>query len=107
MERVITNRLIFKLEDERGLSEHQAGFRPRRSTEDQLLRLSQSISDGFHRGPMERTVLALFDFSKAYDTVWRDGLIWKLVKRGLPKTFVRWMQGWLTNRRNFVSFRGT
>ena len=47
LERVICNRLKHYLETGDKLNENQAGFRPRRSTEDQLLKLSQSISDGF------------------------------------------------------------
>ena len=54
--------------------------------------------------PMNRTVLATIDFSKAYDKVWRDGLLWKMQKKGLPKTLIRWTQGWLSNRQAFVTF---
>ena len=41
--------LLFFLESNSILSPHQAGFRPERSTLDQLLFLSQSISNGFNK----------------------------------------------------------
>ena len=46
-ERIILSRLLF-LESNSILSPRQAGFRPGRSTLDQILYLSQSISDGFN-----------------------------------------------------------
>jgi hypothetical protein len=47
-----------------------SGFRPQWSTEDQVIRLSQAISDGFQaKKPPNRMVLALLDFLKAYNKV--------------------------------------
>ena len=53
---------------------------------------------------MERTVLALTDCSKGYDTVWRDALLWKLTKKGFSRHMVRWIQSWLSNRLAYVQF---
>jgi len=107
MERLVNNRLKYCLENQKILAPEQAGFRARRSTEDQIIRLTQSISDGFQKKPMDRTLLALLDLSKAYDTVWRDGLLHKMLNLNLDKTAIRWVQSWLSNRRNFVSINGT
>jgi hypothetical protein len=104
VERIVATRLSFHLESRGLLTPYQAGFRKKRSTEDQLIRLSQNISDAFQKNPMNRTVLALIDYSKAYDTVWKDGLLWKMVDKGLCNTVVRWTQGWLTNRLAFVTY---
>ena len=46
-ERIVLSRLLFSLELNSILSPRQAGFHPGRSTLDQILFLSQSISDGF------------------------------------------------------------
>ena len=48
-ERIILPRLLFFLESNSILSPHLAGFRPGRSILDQILYLSQSISDGFNK----------------------------------------------------------
>ena len=48
-ERIILSRLLFFLESNSIISPHQAGFRPGRSALDQILFLSQSISDGFNK----------------------------------------------------------
>ena len=48
-ERIIPSRVLFFLESTSILYPRQAGFRPGRSTLDQILYLSQSISDGFNK----------------------------------------------------------
>ena len=51
MERLVTTRLTWWLEKNSALSPIQAGYRRGRSTEDQCLRISQRIGDGFHEAP--------------------------------------------------------
>ncbi|VDN21146.1 unnamed protein product [Dibothriocephalus latus] len=71
-ERMVERRLRHWVEENQKLVDYQDSFRKTRSTEDQLIRLSQSVSDGFHIKPYRRVALALIDFEKAYDTV--DGI---------------------------------
>ena len=98
LERLIVNRLSRWLEEKSQLSPWQVGFRKRRCTTDQCLRLSQFVSDGLQSTNKERTVLMLFDYSNAYDTVWRTGLLQKMLDIGIPLRFVQWSTAWLTNR---------
>ena len=73
--------LLFFLESNSILSPHQAGFRPGRSTLDQILYLSQSISDRFNKSrPGSRTILSTIDFSKAFDSVWHPALFTNLFR---------------------------
>ena len=105
-ERIILSRLLFFLESNSILSPRQAGFRPGRSTLDQILYLSQSISDGFNKPrPGSRTILSTIDFSKAFDSVWHPALFHKLVSVGLPLCFARWTQSFLSDSRAFVVFQ--
>ena len=83
LERLIVNKLSWWLEEKSLLSPGQAGFRKRRCTTDQCLRLSQFVSDGFQSTNKERPVLMLFDYSKACDTVWRTGLLQKMLDIGV------------------------
>ena len=72
---IILSRLLFFLESNSILSPCQAGFRPGRSTLDQILYFAQSISDGFNKPrPGSRTILSTIDFSKAFDSVWHPAL---------------------------------
>ena len=105
-ERIILSRLLFFLESNSILSPRQAGFRPGRSTLDQILYLSQSISDGFNKPrPGSRTILSTIDFSKAFDSVWHAALFHKLISAGLPPCFARWTQSFLSDRRASVVYQ--
>ena len=105
-ERIILSRLLFFLESNSILSPRQAGFRPGRSTLDQILYLSQSISDGFNKPrPGSRTILSTINFSKACDSVWHPTLFHKLTSTGLPPCFARWTQSFLSDRRASVVFQ--
>ena len=48
---------------------HQTGFKKGRDLENQLVRLAQAVTYGFQERHIY--VMALLDFSKACDTVWR------------------------------------
>ena len=98
-ERIILSCLLFFLESNSILSPRQAGFRPGRSTLDQILYLSQSISDGFNKPrPGSLTILSTIDFSKAFDSVWHPSLFHKLISASLPPCFARWTQSFLSDR---------
>ena len=49
--------------------------------------------------PMHRSVLVLLDFSKAYDTVWREKLLLRMLVMGIPITIIHWLRSFLNDRR--------
>ena len=99
-ERIILSRLLFFLESNSVLSPREAGFRPGRSTLDQILFLSQFISDGFNKPmPGSRTILSTIDFSRVLDSIWNPALFHKLISTGLPPCFARLTQSFLSDRR--------
>ena len=105
-ERIILSRLLFFLESNFMLSPCQSGFRPGRSTLDQILFLSQSISDGFNKPRLGcRTIFASIDFSKAVDSVWHPALFHKLISAGLPPCFARWTQSSISDTRACVVYQ--
>ena len=107
-ERLILSRLTFYLESNHLLSTCQAGFRPGRSSLDQILTLSQSIWDGFQRKkPPDQTILASVDFSKAFDSVWHSALFHKLLSLKLPPCFVLWVRSFLSDRKPKVQVGGS
>ena len=69
------------------------------STFDQLGRITQTIFDGFESKKPQRAVLATLDFARAYDRVWRDGLIAKMGRMGIPCCVLRWLRALLRDRR--------
>ena len=90
--------LTYFFEQQDILSPVQAGFRPGRSTVDQVLLLSQSIADFFYQSkPGARTVHATVDFAKAFDSVWHSALLSKLLSLDLPLCFVEWIRSYLSD----------
>ena len=105
-EHIILSRLLFFLESNSILSPSQAGFRPRRSTLNQILFLPQFISDGFNKPrPGSRTILFTIDFAKAFDSVWHLALFHKLISVDLPPCFARRTQSSLSDRRACVFYQ--
>lgn len=90
------------LESRGKLDTNQAGFRSARQTEDQISRLISRVSDGFQQ--KKRTVAAMIDFSRAFDTVFLQGLFQKMIKLGLPVCMIRWCRAFLSDRRANVHF---
>ena len=48
------------------------------------------------------SVFTLLDFSKAYDTVWREKLLLHMLNTGIPPTFIRWIRSFLFDCRGRV-----
>jgi hypothetical protein len=103
MERMVTNRINFYLEEKKLLSDFQAGFRRKRSTIEQATFLSQCIKDGFHE---KQSTLAVFvDFKNAYDKVWRRKLIEKLINLGIGGNMLNWLKSMLSQRMARVKYQ--
>ena len=88
-ERVIEQRLRFYLEDIGFINKHQSGFRQAKSTNDHLLRLSQSVIESFNR--REHVVAAFLDIEKVFDNVWHNGLRYKIFMLDLPTKMTGWL----------------
>ena len=104
MERIINQRLQWYLESEDVIPPEQAGFRRYRGTEDQTTHLTQVIEDAFQA---KKATLAVFiDLQRAFDKVWKDGLLVKLQRSGITGNMYRWTKSYLHNRRARVLVDG-
>ena len=104
MERIVNLRLQLYLETESILVPEQAGFRQYKSTEDQTTHLTQVIEDAFQA---KKVALAVFiDLQKAFDKVWKDGLLVKLLRNGIAGNMYQWTKSYLHNRRARVMVDG-
>ena len=78
---MVANRLKWWFETNRLLNEAQCGYKSKRSTKDCILKIHDDIYKSLAN---KRCTLAAFlDFEKAYDSVWREGLIYKLSRLGI------------------------
>ena len=86
------------------MDKEQEGFRKFRGTSDALLRLSQDIYNGFNA--REHTAALFVDVEKAYDSVWRDGLMCKLWDMGITGRMWSWIRDFLTERTGTINMSG-
>ena len=96
MEVMVAKRLRWFLETEGLLHISQSGFREERSTIDHVLRLHDTVYKSVIN---QSSTLAVFlDIERAYDRVWRDGLMVKLYKLGIRGTMLNWIRSLISDR---------
>ena len=86
------NELIYKL---------QSGFLRGHSTVYQLIDLYNQICQGLDE--KKHTCMVFCDVSKAFDRVWIKGLLFKLKLNGINGNLLKWIESYLTNRRQRVA----
>ena len=65
----------------------------------------QAIEDGFQKKSMEKSVMVMLDYSKAYDKVWQQRLLLSMADKGIPMKFLKWIDAFLGNRLARVRFQ--
>lgn len=100
-EKIVTNRLIHMLGN--FISPLQHGFVRGRSTTTNLLELTGHVFNGFSNGC--QTDVIYTDFSKAFDTISHELLLYKLDAFGFPPGLLSWISSYLKDRTQRVLFR--
>ena len=104
MERLVNNRLLNFLEEKNILDNCQSGFRKHRSTDDQITYLAQEIEDAFQN--KHKLLATFFDLTKAFDKVWKKGLLLKLAQSGIKGHMFTWIRDFLHRRCARVKLEG-
>lgn len=104
LERVVAARLFCHLTEFGILPVHQSGFRRGYSCSTALLDVTDNVIRELDGGCA--TVLALLDFSKAFDTLHHDTLLSRLHYIGLSDGAVSFFCDYLKNRKQIVTLAG-
>lgn len=96
MGKMINERLMYYVENNKYLSKYQSGFRRGRNTMDPAVCLEHDIRKA--QINRESVVAVFFDIEKAYDMMWREGLLIKLGKLGIKGQMYRWIKDFLLGR---------
>ena len=104
LEKVTNRRLLSFLEDNNVLSQTQTGYRKHRSTEDQLALIAQDIENAFQE--KKKVVAIFFDLTKAFDKVWREGLLLKVLQSWVSGRMYKWIRCFLQDRSARVKVDG-
>ena len=102
-EKILLARILHVVNECRLLRDEQFGFRPRHSTSLQLARLVERITRNFSEKRLTGTVF--LDVAKAFDTVWIDGLLYKLTLLNFPSYIVHKISSYLRDRMFEASFQ--
>ena len=78
----------------------QHGFVPNKACITNLLETLDIITDAVDKG--YSVDLILLDFAKAFDKVYHEKLIHKLEEHGIDNILVRWIKGFLSNKKQRV-----
>lgn len=96
MERRVTRRLSWYLEDRDLLSPLQCGFRKGRCTADHLLRLESEVRQGFFYN--KYTLAVFLDFKNAYNLTSKATLLTKMYSMGFRGRMMYFIRSYLDNR---------
>ena len=97
IEKIMNKRLVDFLEENNLIISQQSGFRARRGTKDNLIFITQKTAETI-RLRSKRMLFFGFDIKAAFDCVWHDGLIYKLIKLGVPEYLILWFIDFLACR---------
>jgi len=102
-EKIQLTRILHEVSVRGLMRDEKFGFRPRHSTSLQLARLVERITRNF--GEKRLTGAVLLDVVKAFDTVWIDGLLYRLTLLNLAYYIVHTICSYLRGRTFEASFQ--
>lgn len=96
LEKILKIRLLKFLEQNRIIPLNQFGFKRFHSTVHQIKRIHNYIKSSFDA--KKSAIVVSMDIEKAFDTVWHNGLIYKLVQSNCPLYLIKIIKSFLNNR---------
>ena len=105
MEKLVNRRLISFLEEEHLLDYRQYAFRKGRGTGMYLGSLGETLAEA--RAESLHIDIAVLDLAKAYNTVWRDGVLKQLYDWGIRGNLGHFVANFLKDRQFKVAIGGT
>jgi hypothetical protein len=102
-ENILLARILHEVSERGLLQGEQFGFRPRHRTSLQLARLVESMTRNF--GEKRLTGTVFLDVAKAFNTVWIDGLLYKLMLLTFPSHIVHTISLYRRDRRFEPSYQ--
>ncbi|KAI8493036.1 hypothetical protein Bbelb_290400 [Branchiostoma belcheri] len=94
------------LTDNALLNPKQSGFRKGDGTVLQLLRIIDDWAKSIDDADVACTAAVFLDVRRAFDTVWHDGLIYKLSRYGIQGPLINWFSDYLSDRQQRVVING-
>lgn len=100
LERIILNRINDFLDENEIIPEEQHGFKRKFSTTHQLSKVIKKAKNGLKE--KHSTGIVLLDVEKAFDRVWHNGLLFKMITLRFPRYIIKMISEFLKNRTFYV-----
>ena len=100
LEKIIYSRTVDFLKTHKILSNHQFGFREKHCTSHALLTFLDKVTHSLDN--FSHTVGIFLDYSKAFDTINHDILLYKLSHYGIRGKALEWFRSYLSERKQYV-----
>ena len=105
LESIIRDKIVNYLERHSLIRDSQHGFRNKRSCLSNLLTF---YNDLFSAHDITRSLdIVYLDFQKAFDKVPHNKLMFKVKQLGIDGNILKWIENWLSNRKQRVVINGT
>ena len=101
-EKALSNRVITWCIKHNIIKPWNCAFQPNKSTEDIMADIAETVIRNFQGGSM--TEVEFMDLQSAYDTVWREGLLYKCIGYGMDGNFICFMKSYFSDRYNRVTY---
>ena len=103
-EATIITRLKSEINSKNPIKDEQFGFRDGHSTQHQIIRVTEYITRNFNW--KYNTGAVLLDVEKAFDSVWINGLLRKLIEAKISGRIIRLLASYLSDRSFEVTLNG-
>ena len=97
MERIVQKRIECFLEEGSKLGELQMGFRKGRSTNEALSLIYDQIE--YAKSTKQVCIVCFLDLESAFDSVWHEGLLFKLQQLNVPNYLLKWLYNYFQDRK--------
>lgn len=104
LEHIISSNMWSHIDNYNIVTENQHGFRKNLNTTTQLLHVTHRAAEALDQ--KRNYNIVSFDFTKAFDRVPHELLVYKLARYSFDKTCVQWISDWLKGRSSVVSANG-
>ena len=100
LEKHIHTKLVSFLEENNLLCSNQGGFRKNKSTTQTVYQLINEIANAKNRA--EFTLALYLDLAKSFDSINHDLLLYKLYMIGIRGMYLKWLQSYMSDRKQVV-----
>ena len=96
LETIVKERLVYHLEKNNYFAPEQSGFRKNRQAMDNVVRLENDIINAKKKG--KGVAAAFLDLEKAFDIMWRGGVLLEIDKIGISGQMFNYISDFLKDR---------